>query len=418
MNDTVSKVAGLVLSLFAVFFFGYQIYQFTYTPYDTEIAYDFLYTDQAEIDGTVIKSEQVIDQSGAGVVKYQYDNSQKVSAGSVVASVYATKEALHNDELIDYKQKQKQLLEELESQRSVITTGAQNVVSNIKREQSEIISQLTSNDFRYLEDSRYNFLSQLLRQQMLLDPEANFTDNINKLQTEIDSLSGEVGTQTEITAPVAGYFTGEIDGYEQFVTADALNHLSLEEVRKLVSETKPVLEGEKIGKIITSTEWYFLGIIHTSDLTRLEQGDQVSLVFPSSPSYKIAATVEKIGLYTEEEESVILLKSNIMNDHIIDLRMEKPSIILGSGRGLKVPKQAMRIQQMEEKQEDGTVKKVSQPGVYVTNGQVIKFKKIDIAFESEEYVVSNIVNDDKSYLQLYDEIILGGKDLYDNKPIK
>lgn len=418
MNQTVTRLAGILLSLFAVFFFGYQIYQFTYTPYDTEIAYDFLYTDEAEINGVVIKEEQVIDQSSSGVVKYEYSDSQKVSAGSVVASVYATEKDLENDDLINHKKAQLSLLQDLEAERNVITSGAQNVVSNIKREQVDVIKNLTANDFRSMQDSSSSFLLQLLRQQMLLNPENSYAEQIAALQSEIDSLSGNTGLQAEITAPVAGYFTGEIDGYEQFVTQDALNHLSLEEVSALVSQTQPLFEENKIGKIITSTQWHFLGLIPTRDLTKIEQGDKVSMVFPSSPSYKVTATVEQIGLYTEEDYSVILLKSNIMNEQIIDLRMEKPYIILGSGRGLRVPKQALRIQEVEETDEEGNTKKVSQPGVFVTNGEIIKFKKVDIAFESEEYIISSMNEDDKSYLQLYDEIILGGKDLYDNKPIK
>ena len=58
-----------------------------------------------------------------------------------------------------------------------------------------------------------------------------------------------------------------------------------------------------------------------------------------------------------------------------------------------MPREAIRFNSKKEK------------GVYVILGQDVQFKKIDIVYEGEDYVLSkNTSNED--YLLLYDQILL------------
>ena len=62
--------------------------------------------------------------------------------------------------------------------------------------------------------------------------------------------------------------------------------------------------------------------------------------------------------------------------------------------GVKVPREAIRFQGQQ---------KVT----YVMLGQQIIFKKIDVIYEGDDYVLSKNTSDD-SYLLLYDQILLEG----------
>ena len=53
---------------------------------------------------------------------------------------------------------------------------------------------------------------------------------------------------------------------------------------------------------------------------------------------------------------------------------------------------------------------VSVHGAYIKHGEKVIFKKIDPIFQGEDYVVSR-VNTDKDYVQLYDDVIVGGLSL-------
>ncbi|MGI5959169.1 MAG: HlyD family efflux transporter periplasmic adaptor subunit [Massiliimalia sp.] len=433
MSAKTARLVGVLLSLFALFYFGYQIYLFTYTPYDTEIATVYEYTDRIDLHGVVIKSEQVIQQDYQGILRYQHGNSQKVSTGSSVATIYASETDLMNSAAMDEKQEQIDLLNDLESRRTLLQTGAQNSVSGIKKEQQELLTAVHTHEMDELGEIKSNFLSQLLKQQMILDSSISFADQIAALQAEKDQLATQITTQpVEIPSPAAGYFTNEIDGYEQAFTAAALDDLSLDAVQNLLNNTSPDYSQNYIGKVITDTKWNFLALVPTKEISRLSTGQDVFLVFPSAPNYKVAATISDLKLYAQNEFSVIVLESNIMNENIINLRMEDPAIVFDTQKALRVPKEAVRMVNMEveeevpdesvqvaegEEQPTKTVtKEISQAGVYINMGQVVKFRKIEILDETDNYVICSM-NDESDYLQLYDEVILGGTDLYDNKPI-
>ena len=61
--------------------------------------------------------------------------------------------------------------------------------------------------------------------------------------------------------------------------------------------------------------------------------------------------------------------------------------------------------------------KDGQTGVYINSGRVVRFRKIDIVYSTDDYVISKM-SDEDGFLQLYDEVIIEGKDeLYDGKPM-
>ena len=188
------------------------------------------------------------------------------------------------------------------------------------------------------------------------------------------------------------------------ITKDSLTELSVDGVKELLNNTEPTEPKEIVGKMIGSTDWQFAALIATKDLEQLSEGKKVDLIFSGNETNKIEAKVEKINKNPDEETSAILLSSGIMNEKIIDLRKEKPVIFFGSGKGLRVSRDAVRMK-------DGKT------GVYINSGRVVRFRQIDIVYTADDYVISR-VSDDKDFLQLYDEVIVEGKDgLYDDMPM-
>ena len=62
-------------------------------------------------------------------------------------------------------------------------------------------------------------------------------------------------------------------------------------------------------------------------------------------------------------------------------------------------------------------------GVYVLTGNIVTFKRLDVIYTGDDYVISkkiyDTVKDDNNipYVKLYDEVIVEGKDLSDGKII-
>ncbi|MEG1407181.1 MAG: HlyD family efflux transporter periplasmic adaptor subunit, partial [Ruthenibacterium sp.] len=57
-------------------------------------------------------------------------------------------------------------------------------------------------------------------------------------------------------------------------------------------------------------------------------------------------------------------------------------------------------------------------GVYVKYGNLIKFRKIDVLYENDTYLlVPKTYTKDVNEVKMYDEVILSGKNLADGKTI-
>lgn len=56
-------------------------------------------------------------------------------------------------------------------------------------------------------------------------------------------------------------------------------------------------------------------------------------------------------------------------------------------------------------------------GVYVVVNQALEFKKVDIIYDDVGFFISRIDSNDEELVQLYDDIVTEGTDLYEGKSI-
>ena len=163
------------------------------------------------------------------------------------------------------------------------------------------------------------------------------------------------------------------------------------------------------GKLIHGYTWYFVGIVNKSDATRLNDGDSVTLRCDNMSRDSINASVYYRGPINTDE-TVLILSSKIMDSDIARLRTEDVEIVINETDGIRVNKSAVRV-----------INGVQ--GVYVLTGNIVRFKKLDIIYTGEDYVISKMIKEDVydenkvPYLKIYDAVILEGKDLKDGKLI-
>jgi hypothetical protein len=89
---------------------------------------------------------------------------------------------------------------------------------------------------------------------------------------------------------------------------------------------------------------------------------------------------------------VVVLSCDRLDEALVESRVQSAELIFDEYQGLKVPRSAIRFQG-------------DQKGVYVILGKDVTFKKINVIYEGDDYVLSeNTSNED--YLLLYDQILL------------
>ena len=102
----------------------------------------------------------------------------------------------------------------------------------------------------------------------------------------------------------------------------------------------------------------------------------------------------------------VVFRCDYMSAELSTIRQEPMQIQLVKHTGLTVPKRAIVIDENQ------------QAGVYVRSGNVVAFRKINQLYsEPADYVVCEDISE-SGYLKMYDDIIVGGRDLYDGKIIR
>ena len=93
-----------------------------------------------------------------------------------------------------------------------------------------------------------------------------------------------------------------------------------------------------------------------------------------------------------------------LNPTVSLLRNEDVTIKFYNYNGIRVRRSSLRLI-------DGEV------GVFIKYGDTVKFRKLDIIYETDDYIISDITDGKDNYLKLYDEVIISGKDLYVDKKL-
>ena len=90
-----------------------------------------------------------------------------------------------------------------------------------------------------------------------------------------------------------------------------------------------------------------------------------------------------------------MISSDKLTFELVQHRVERVQMVVSEYNGVYVPRSAIRFNSDGEK------------GVYVLMGQNIVFKKLDIIFEGEDFILSSNTGA-SDYVLLYDDIITEG----------
>ena len=168
-------------------------------------------------------------------------------------------------------------------------------------------------------------------------------------------------------------------------------------------------------------EWNMVGVIDNSQ-KMFAEGDEITLNFESS-GISLPATVGEVRDTENPQETVITLSCSKLTEDFVENRVEKVEAVKQTYEGIKIPRSAIRFQdediETEVTNEAGnnvmdsegkkvvTKESVRQRGVFVKLGERVVFRKIDVIYEGDNFVISKI-RSDTDYLQLYDDVITEG----------
>jgi len=407
-KEFLQKLATILISIFIIVYFVVRVI----FSYSNEISYSQAigasYEQSDELIGYILRNERLVDSDIEGIVYTNADEGQRIKKGQLLATVYASSGEKNIKERILEIDKSIDVLSSSQIDTSYLT-------SDIGRLDGDIYELLTKNRLSVEKNTldtatknRTDLLVSLNKRQIITKQVKTFEPLITALKNEKAqleaSLTGELG---KITSPASGYFSVDIDGWEELFTIEALSSMTVDSFNDLIKNTI-TKDDAAIGKICLDYYWYTLCPIDKNLAVDYTVGKTYKLEYPSTTNRVFEAKLEKMITQTDKDEVILVFSSNTIDEGFRYTRKQSVRIIKDSLDGLRINKEALRIT-------NGT------QGVYTISGNTVRFKKVEIIYTSDDYyLVKQLKSTDKDYassLMLYDNVIIGGKDLYDGKII-
>ena len=157
-----------------------------------------------------------------------------------------------------------------------------------------------------------------------------------------------------------------------------------------------------IGKVVIGSEWNVCFKIDAYNVEKVKLGGIMKIRIPSVTDDVIRCKVSKLVI--EDDTAFVVLTSNMVTGELLSQRVCEIDIIINSFEGLRVDKNALR-------KIDG------KNGVFVRSNGILKYREVEILYIGSTFAVIKYDPMNESGVQVYDEVVIKGTQLYDGKVI-
>ena len=411
----VITVAIAAIAVALVIYFGFYVAKVFSEPYTTALAYTYTSNDSAEAVGILVRQETVLPAQ-TGIVDVTRSEGEKVGVGQSVAQVYRDSQAQNNQADLEALADQIQLLEYSSDGGGV--DSAAKLDENILQAVTALHAASGVGDYNQLEDQARTLKSTVLKRGYIygngLGAE-ELSQKLNDLKSQYAALKQQTSSSTSsVRAPQSGVFSTLVDGYETAVTPQTVFQLTPSSLSALLAGQGKEAGGG-MGKLITSTRWYFAAALPVSVAERLKEGSTATLRFSGDFDQDIDMRVDQVG-QAEGDKSVVVFSTDRYLSQTTLLRQQTAELIFNSWSGLRIPKQALRMEKSTyTDKETGQEVRNNRLGVYALLGGRAEFKTVEVVTEGDDYYVVRSTTDESDALRAGDEVIVRATELYDGQ---
>ena len=412
----ISKAVIILFAAGLAAWFGISVWRGMTDPLATVVAYAYTVNDSVEAEGLLVRQEKVLP-ARTGIADVTPGEGERVGAGQTVATFYRDAQTLEDRRTVEQLSMEAELLEyamgltETEIGTAELEDG---VVSGVV----ELRAAAAARQFDRLETQVLDLKRAVLKRDYVYGQKAD-TGRLNQLKSRIRTLrAGSEQNISRTTAPEAGVFSAQVDGYESILTMKTAGELTAAQVLELM-EREEAAEQSALGKLITSNRWGFLTVLTEEQSGRLTAGKTILARFTGDFSKDVEMRVDAVG-EAENGRCAVLLSSDRYLSETTLLRRQTAELIFESDTGLRVPKSCVHIltkTHTDEKTGQTTQERVT--GVYALVGSRAAFRKVRVLAEGTQfYVVKPLAEEGEIALRPGDEIILRAKELSNGKIVQ
>jgi len=405
-GNVITKIIILILLAFVVTYLGYSVLEAVYDPLTTVTAVSCTAGESYATEIWLVREETPLS-SDAYIVDRTLEDGTKVAAGGEVARGYRSDAAFERQQELREKEERLSQLqyaydagEQMKFSEATMADLDERIDSGI----AALAVSCAEGNLTGAEDQAVSLRTLILRRSASDVEQTILQNSIQALEEEIRQAKEQLADHVDsITVNTTGWFSAACDGYETILTPQALDRAGVSAF-ETITTAQGTPPDNAIGRLVTSPIWYAAALIPEEYAEVFNRVSTVQLDLTHTLSDMIKMTVESVSA-PEDGQRLVVFSCDSYLQNIIHLRSTDAELVTTLYRGLRVPKQAIRLQ-------DGTA------GVYVIEGAKAVFKAVHILYDN---VDTYVVEEDRSStdnLWAGDEIIVSARNLYDGKVVK
>lgn len=421
-RDSGMRILMLAVTLAVLAYFGFQALRYLLDPLATTLAYAYQVEETVELNGYLVREEQVLGHEDSSFLRLQRAEGERVSAGGTVAVVYADQGSLDRQNEIDNLTGR---IEQLEyAKESMLGVEASLKLDNqIMQSMLDYRADLAANRLDRAEDHGQDLRALVLKRDYAYSDSKDLDVLLEELVAERAALrKAAAGSVRKITSPQSGLYSAVVDGYEVVLTPERAAEMLPSELSALQADGNV---RSSVGKIILDDWWYYAAVLPAEQAqelaeqseTLLERGQHLTMRFAKSVEWDLEADVWAVGP-EENGKCVVVLRGSTHLPQLTLLRAQSAEVIVSAVTGVRVPKEAVRVVTHTVTDENGTQRTEQITGVYCVVGAKAAFKEAEVLHSDRDFVLLEAAPAaEKNRLRLGDEVIVTAKNLYDGKVV-
>ena len=422
-NSLGMKILMAAVTLGLLAYFGLQGYLYFSDPLTTTLAYTYQVEESVSLSGYVVRQEQVLEDDGGGLLRLRREEGERVSRGGAVASVYADQSSLDRQaeiSTLESRVEQLQYAQDAAGSSEVSMKLDAQILQNIL----EYRQCLTADRMAKAETYGSQLRALVLKRDYTYSENEDLSGQIEALQAQIKELKTQAaGSVRTVTAPVSGLYSAVVDGYETVLTPESLSDMTPSQLSAVRADST-VSSG--VGKLILGDSWYYAASMSAADAEELQEasdalkkaGKSLTLRFAKSVERDLPVTVSRIGP-EENGRCVVVFEGKTYLSRLTLLRQQSAQVVWDSTEGIRVPKEALRMEKVTVNSEGQRVTEEA-TSVYCVVGMEARFKPVEVVYNGSSFLlVRSAAPEDRENLRLRpgDEVIITANGLYDGKVV-
>ena len=293
-------------------------------------------SDEEQVDGIIIRSEEVLNVEKGQKIQKIKENNEKVSKNEIVAKVSTQNEQDIMKRIEEVNKKIEQAL----SENQINVNSAQNITINEKIER--VLAHVSDTNFQSkIEEYDKEIKNSLYEKAKISGELTKEGSKLKNLIKEKENLEATLNSNTKnVISTSAGNISYIVDGYEQKFKADNFDYLTEDILKSVDIKRGAVLSvSDNKAKIIKDFNTYIACIVKKDRLKDVKRGKTLELNINNE--HEALSMVEYIK-DIDNSKSIVVFSTNKLSTELSKYRKISVGIIWWSEVGLKVSNKAIK----------------------------------------------------------------------------